>query len=146
LHSDFALFLDGELNNHVICWNLIIWFGNLNAKWIGIWFVQKILVVHYIHCWDGVFDNMWFNCEPYIVVLSWNSSFILFIIINSNNWIVCWLWVFEASTLKSPNIIMGHKVENFDIRCWSVNKKVVKNKCGGLYVVIIWITRQMLML
>jgi hypothetical protein len=37
---------------------------------------KKTFDIFNTHCSNGLFDQMWSSCEPYIVVLSWNWSFI----------------------------------------------------------------------
>jgi len=74
-----------------------------------------------MHCSDGLFDQMWFSCEPYIVVLSWNWSFILLIAINSNKCLTFEVCSFSTSTLKSPKTTIEQIVGDFDISSWSVD-------------------------
>ncbi len=74
--------------NHHGQWNCVTWLDNLNAKWIGLWSKQKASIVLDMHCSHGPFDQIWPSCEPYIVVLCWNWSFILFTSINWNKCIV----------------------------------------------------------
>jgi hypothetical protein len=121
-----------QANEHYRQWNCGTWLGNLNAKWIGLWSIQKTYVVLDMHCFDGLFDQMWSSCEPYIVVFSWNWSFILLIVINSNKCLTSKVCFFSTSTLKSPKTIIGQIVRDFDISFWSVDKKIVKEKDGGL--------------
>jgi hypothetical protein len=101
------------------------------AKWIGLWFVQKAFVVLNMHCSDGLFDQMWSSCEPYILCffeieilfywLSWIQINVLFFIL-----------FFRTSILKSPKTTIGQLVGDFDISSWSVDEKIVKDKDGGL--------------
>jgi hypothetical protein len=73
-----------QANEHYNQWNCGTCSGNLNAKWICLWSTPKAFVILDMHCSDGLFDQMWSNREPYIIVFSWNWSFILLIVINSN--------------------------------------------------------------
>jgi len=119
-------------NEHYRQWNRGTWSSNLNAKWIGLWYVPKAPVVLNMHCFDGLFDQMWFSCEPYIVVLSWNWSFILLIVINSNKCLTSEGFFLSLSSLKSLKTTIGEIMRDFDISFWSVDKKIVKDKYGGL--------------
>ncbi len=51
---------------------------------------------------------------------------------NWNKCVVFKAYFWSTSTLKSPNIIMGQMVEEFDISFWRVDKKLVNNKDAGL--------------
>jgi hypothetical protein len=47
-----------QANEHYRQWSHGTWLGNLNAKWIGLWFVKKTFVVPNTHCFDVLFDQM----------------------------------------------------------------------------------------
>jgi len=117
---------------HYRQWNCGTWSSNLNAKWIGLWYVQKAYVVLDMYCFDGLFDQMWFSCEPYIVVLSWNWNFILLMVINSNECLTSKVFLKSTSTLKSLKTTIGQIVGDFDISSWSVDNFFIKDKDGGL--------------
>jgi len=51
-----------QANEHYRQGNRGTWLGNLNANWIGLWYVQKAYVVPNMHCSNGLFDQMWFSC------------------------------------------------------------------------------------
>ncbi len=121
-----------QANEHYKQWNCGTWSGNLNAKWIGLWYVWKASIVPNTHCFDGLFEQMWSNCEPYIVVFSWNWSFILLIVINSNKSFTSKVIFLSTSTLKSPKTTIGQIVGDFDISSWNLDKEFVKDKDGGL--------------
>ncbi len=121
-----------QANEHYRQCNHGTWSSNLNAKWIGLWSIQKAFVVPDTHCSDGLFDQMWYSCEPYIVVFSWNWSFILLIVINLDKCLTSKVCFLSTSTLKSPKTTIGQIVGDFDISSWSVDKKIVKDKDGGL--------------
>ncbi len=120
------------MQNHHGQWNRVTWLDNLNAKWTNLWFFQKALVVLDMHCSHGPFDQIYSSCEPYIVVLCENWSFILFTFMNWNKCVVFEVSFWRTSTLKSLKITMGQMVEEFDISFWRVDKNVVNNKDGGL--------------
>ncbi len=120
------------MQNHHAQWNHVTWLGNLNAKQIGLWSIQKALVVPDMHCSHGPFDQIYSSCEPYVVVLCENWSFILFTFMNWNKCVVFEVCFWRTSTLKSLKIIMAQMVEEFDISLWRVDKNVVNNKDGGL--------------
>jgi len=101
--------------NHHAQWNCVTWLDNLNAKWIGLWSKQKASVVLDMHCSQRPFDQIWSSCEPYIVILCWNWSFILFTFINWNKCIVFEVCFWKTSTLKSPKRIVGQMMKEFDI-------------------------------
>jgi hypothetical protein len=103
------------MQNHYEQWNLVTWLGNLNEKSIGLWSVQKALVVLNMHCSHGPFDQMWSSFEPYIVVVCWNWSFIISTFINWNKCVAFKVCFWRTSTLKSPKIIVGQMVQFFDI-------------------------------
>jgi hypothetical protein len=83
-------------------------------------------------CAHGLFDQIWSSCEPYIVVLCWNWSFILFTFISWNKCVAFEVCFWSISTLKLAKIIVGQMVENFDISFWMVDKNDVNDKNGGL--------------
>jgi len=85
-----------------------------------------------MHCFDGLFDQMWSSCELYIVVLSWNWNFILLIVINSSKCLTFEFIFLNTSSLKSLKTTIGQIVGDFDISSWSVDKKIVKDEDGGL--------------
>jgi hypothetical protein len=120
-----------QANEHYGQWNRGTWLGKLNAEWIGLWSIQKAYVVLDTHCFDGLFDQMWSGCEPYIVVFSWNWSFILLIVINSNKCLTFEVCFLNISTLKSPKTTIKQIMANFDISSWSVDKVFVKDKHGA---------------
>ncbi len=121
-----------QANEHYKQWNHGTWSSNLKEKWIGLWLVQKSFVILDTHCSDGLFDQMWSSCEPYVVVLSWNWSFILLIIINLDKCLTYEVCFLNTSTLKSPKTTIGQIVGDFDINSWSVDDKIIKDKDGGL--------------
>jgi hypothetical protein len=57
-----------QANEHYRQWNCGTWSSNLNAKLISLWSIQKAYVALNMHCSNGLFDQMWSSCKPYIFV------------------------------------------------------------------------------
>jgi hypothetical protein len=91
-----------QANEHYRQSNRGTWLHNLNEKWIGLWYVQKVSVIPIMHCSNGLFDQMWYSCEPYIIVFSWNWSSILLMVINSNKCFAFKVCFFEYNHIKIP--------------------------------------------